>query len=57
LAWIPVVSDVAPVDIEAQATAAEATLADALLTRVAKVERELDEYKKLYALLRESASP
>src|SRR5436190_5968025 len=48
-----VVSDAAPVDIEAQATAAEAPLADALLTRVAKVERELGEYKKLYTLLRE----
>src|SRR4051812_29965128 len=45
-----VVSDAAPVDIEEQATAADATLADA---RVAKVERELNEYKKLYALLRE----
>jgi transposase len=49
---VVVVSDAANVDRETQASTAEAILAETL-TRVAKVEHELVEYKKLYALLRE----
>jgi transposase len=46
------VSDAAHVEREAQTTTAEAILAETL-ARVATVEQELHEYKKLYALLRE----
>ncbi len=45
-------SDAAHVEREAQTTTAEAILAETL-ARVATVEQELHEYKKLYALLRE----
>ncbi len=53
MANVLVVNDAAHVDIEEEQAAADATHADTLLTRVAKVERELGEYKKLYTLLRE----
>lgn len=45
-------SDAAHVEREMQSTTAEAILAETL-ARVATVEQELHEYKKLYALLRE----
>ena len=45
-------SDAANVDRQAQTATAEELLAETL-ARVAKVEHELVEYKKLYALLRE----
>ena len=52
MARVLVVSDAGLVELEAQATAAEAILSETQ-ARVSKVERELGEYKKLYALLRE----
>jgi transposase len=46
------VSDAAVVDIEEQPSSAEVALSESL-ARIAEVEHERDEYKKLYVLLRE----